>query len=151
MDNFQALLPDLMLYASIAGIAYALFLYYKASKSKSWPKVVGTITKAEKGTETTQMRHGNMMSKVYKADISYQYKVANKIYRSNKLCIGPELKTSFEHSADRFLKKYPEGSEVSVYYNPINPSDCCLERRADGAWFYLAVCIAMAIFSRFLA
>ena len=47
--------------------------------------------------------------------------------------------------------KYPAGSQVTVYYNPQNPSESVLERRATGSLLLLGLIVALWGLAVFLA
>jgi hypothetical protein len=51
--------------------------------------------------------------------------------QSAKLAPGPEVGGS---GARGVVAKYPVGSQVLVYYDPSNPSDAVLEKKARSQW-----------------
>jgi hypothetical protein len=59
------------------------------------------------------------------AKVVYEYKIATKTYRCDRVSIGENL-GNFEVAET--LAKYPIGREVTVYYNPNKRSEAVLER-----------------------
>ena len=59
------------------------------------------------------------------ADIVYEYSVAGRKLRNNRVSIGEDL-GNFEVAET--IAKYPVGTVVTVYYNPLHPDEAVLER-----------------------
>jgi hypothetical protein len=77
--------------------------------------------------------------------VQYSYLVGGQSYQSMKLAPGPEVGGT---GARKVVEKYPAGAQVMVFYDPQNPSDAVLERKAPAMWlmwlllvvFDLALC-----------
>jgi hypothetical protein len=63
--------------------------------------------------------------------VHYSYQVSGQSYQGMKLAPGPEVGGS---GAAKVVSKYPVGAQVMVFYNPQNPSEAVLERKAPGLW-----------------
>ncbi len=82
--------------------------------------------------------------------VQYSYQVSGQTYQSAKLAPGPEVGGT---GAGRVVARYPVGAQVVVFYDPQNPSDAVLERKAPALWvmvfllvvFDLALCAAVPI------
>ncbi len=99
----------------------------RVARSRSWLIANGATTRSEVVRERTR---NNI---IYKAVIEYAYSVNGRDCHSSKLSIGGDLNTSAGSRAERRCARYPIGGELQVFYDPKDPSSCCLERRADTA------------------
>jgi hypothetical protein len=109
-----------------AALAYGLYSLYRVIAFKKWSTVKGRIITATKSTKRVNFE------KMEDVDIAFEYEVEQKVYRSTS------IRASGQHSskpakngpseADNLLSEYPEGSEVTVYYNPALPRMACLEQ-----------------------
>ena len=80
--------------------------------------------------------------------MEYSYEVHGLKYRSRQVKLGMQIGGS-QSVAETMVKKYPQGSDVTVHYDPENPSDAALERPTGSAWLLLAaavVCFAIAVY-----
>ncbi len=115
------------LVVGMGSIVSSRVLMARVARSRSWLIANGAITHSEVVREQTRN------NTIYKAVIEYAYSVNGRDYRSNKLSIGGDLNTSSRSRAERRCAKYPNGGQIQVFYDPEDPSSCCLERRADTA------------------
>ncbi|MCX8062707.1 MAG: DUF3592 domain-containing protein, partial [Anaerolineales bacterium] len=58
-------------------------------------------------------------------------------YQGDKLTLGAKRGYSSPRKANEEIARYPVGAQVNVYYNPENPMEAALERRAVGSNFML--------------
>ena len=63
--------------------------------------------------------------------MQYSYQIAGQGYQSVKLAPGPDVGGS---GARKVVAKYPAGAQVMVFYDPQNPSEAVLERKAPAQW-----------------
>ena len=114
------------------------FMLYRQSVSKaalSWPSVQGKI-------KSSKIHYDSSYSKADPTPwVEYTYDVDGKTYKS--MNISPDgIVTNSQQLADDLMARYPKGAEVTVYYNPSNPSKACLEKAPVGQsslWFALIV------------
>jgi hypothetical protein len=105
----------------------ALYKYFEVRRASSWSSVPGrvVVSMSEKrrvnsdGADSTDTEIRNF------AKVVYEYKIATKTYRCDRVSIGENL-GNFEVAET--LAKYPIGKEVTVYYNPNKRSEAVLER-----------------------
>jgi len=63
----------------------------------------------------------------FSCSVKYEYEISGKVYYGSRISfIGFE--TTSKKYINRMLKKYKVGTNVIVYFNPKNFSDCVLER-----------------------
>ncbi|MCB0354700.1 MAG: DUF3592 domain-containing protein [Bdellovibrionales bacterium] len=148
-DSFEELLTHIFLMVGVGAILYAAYLRLRAWSSQSWRKAKGTILRSSRVEEHTSSGDSGP-GVIVKAEIEYEYRVDSKKYTGDAICIGGEFFTSFEGAASRFLRRYPEGKEVSVYYNPHSPKDCCLERRSEAWWLTALIGLGFIVFSNLI-
>ena len=106
-------------------IAIGLALYVaqfrqglRATASKRWPVSPGTIIASalEKAPEGRWR---------YRAAVQYRYRVAGKEYQSDRIFWGGNEGRQ-KHMAS-VIAAYPQGSKVSVHYDPQNPAEAVLD------------------------
>ena len=77
------------------------------------------------------------------ADIVYEYSVAGRKLRNNRVSIGEDL-GNFQVAET--IAKYPVGAVVTVYYNPLHPDQAVLERDLPkGLWGCLGIGTAIVL------
>lgn len=93
----------------------------RARASASWPTTTGVIEKSY-STIVRRARH---------VHIVYSYEVRVTSYRSGRVAFG-----SYSPAAGRrWLRKYPAGASVAVYFDPRDPATSVLEPRSiEGNW-----------------
>jgi Protein of unknown function (DUF3592) len=111
--------------------------------SRRWPTTPGRIIAA--GTEQFKDREPDSGGSrtLYKSFVQYTYEVNGHQYTGDRVSLGVTISSTIPALARRQAAKFQPGAEVTVYYNPLDPTDCCLNPRSW--WFLLiwAVCIAM--------
>ena len=113
----------LILNAVFLGVIY--FMRRKMATVSQWPSTMGTVMTS--GVETRSSGDGYTDYPV----VQYTYQVGGQSYQSLKLAPGPEVGGS---GARKVVAKYPSGAQVMVFYDPQNPSDAVLERKAPAQW-----------------
>ena len=122
---------------SIIGLAIILqqqFLKRKARTSQAWPTVDGTIRKSE-----VIRRASHNQGRTYRPEVAYEYTVKARRYKGKNVCLSYDVGTGDRVRAEKRCAQYPVGRTVSVYYNPNNPADACLERRVDAPDFFIYI------------
>src|SRR5512144_1174356 len=113
---------------------YALFQTNQARKqadeSHGWASTPGTVLEARLGQSTNYGQDGPTVS--YYPVIKYEYSVGGQLFSGEKITFGLTEAASRSAKAEQVLDKYPVDRQVTVYYDPNNPSDAVLERRAGG-------------------
>ncbi len=101
--------------------AYNRFAYYLV---RDWPSVTGTVTSAGIDPDP-QMRNSGASN--LSPIITYTYEVNGEKYTNQRIAPGGYI--SYPGYARGILKRYPAGSQVTVYYDPDLPSVAFLSKR----------------------
>ena len=108
--------------------------------AKRWPSTRGRIVDGSIHETIIYLPKGRGVQ--YSVNLVYEYAVAGRGYRSNHFYIDGLQVYSFRRRAEAHLKKWPIGSEVTVYYDPAQPERAVLSRRAQRIgtiWFALGL------------
>ena len=109
------------------------FMRRKMATVSQWPSTMGVVQMS-----TIEQRSSDDGYTDYPV-VQYSYQVGGQSYQSMKLAPGPEVGGS---GARNIVAKYPAGAQVMVFYNPQNPSDAVLERKAPAMllmWLLLVI------------
>lgn len=111
------------------GIVVAVFYFLRKGAKKSeavnqaartWPSTSGKVIKSR--VEVSGGDHTSVSPHV-----EYEYEVAGYKYQASQLKAGWGSTHSNYGRAYDVVDHYPEGAEVRVYYNPLNPAEAALE------------------------
>ena len=130
MNLYSAILGTVLL----AGLGITIWgwkILASSRKIKQWPTVEGTIEESTEKPENDLLPH-----------IVFSYQVEGKQYQ--RKFEFPEGTHPLPEFNQAYLKKYPAGKNVSVYYNPEQPETATLEAETQGDWMILALGIMMA-------
>jgi hypothetical protein len=89
--------------------------FKKAINAKSWPVTIGLVTGSEVAGAIK-----------YYPSLTYTYTVDSVVYNSNSIS-NINFNTKNRSAVEEFLKKYPLGAKIKVYYNGSEPSRALLE------------------------
>ena len=138
-----------MLLAPLALVLIAAVVKtWQAREAKSWPettgKVVTSVAEVREVKVSDDEREGGYRTEERNfANVTYEYSVAGKKLRNNRVSIGEDL-GNFQVAET--LAKYPAGSIVTVYYNPRHPDKAVLERdMPKGMWGCLGIGSAIVV------
>jgi hypothetical protein len=103
----------------------------KAAQSSAWPAVTGVITKHNIQRQDSIDDEG-FSTTTYTPQIEYQYSVAGQSFTGKRIAFGFSKGYSRRSKAQEAIADYPLNRQVQVFYNPQNPGEAALERRAGG-------------------
>ena len=115
----------LLIFGGIGGFFYwAVRRSQKIQKAaQSWPTTTGTVLKSYVNV-STDANH----STSHDPKIIYEFTVNGQLYRGDRYRVGIYVARGGYLAAQEIVDRYPEGSQVTVYYNPQNPAECTLVR-----------------------
>lgn len=102
------------------------FMRRRMAAVSQWPSAMGTVMMS--AIEERPSGEGGYSD--YPV-VQYAYQAGGQAYQSMKLAPGPEVGGS---GARKVVGRYPAGAQVMVFYNPQNPSDAVLEKKAPAQW-----------------
>ena len=112
-----------ILNAIFLGIIF--FMRRRMATVSQWPSTMGTVMMSR-----IEQRSSDDGYTDYPV-VQYSYQIGGQAYQSMKLAPGPEVGGT---GARKAVAKYPAGAQVMVFYDPQNPSDAVLERKAPAQW-----------------
>jgi hypothetical protein len=120
----------------------AIVKYVEVLKARNWSSVPGRIVIST--SEARKVRSGDNDTEPRTfAKVVFEYKVAGKIYRGDRVGIGEDL-GNFQVAET--LAKYPVGKLVTVFYNPNRREQAVLERDLPPfIWKGIAVMILVLV------
>lgn len=114
----------LILNAIFLGIIF--FMRRKMATVSQWPSTMGTVN-----ASYLERRSSSEGGSTNYPVVQYSYQLGGQMYQSTKLAPGPEVGGS---GAGKVVERYPAGAQVMVFYNPQNPAEAVLERKAPAQW-----------------
>lgn len=110
-------------YLAFDGIVFALMLYqaFASSATRSWPTATGRVLASKVSQKNNDVKYGST------PDVTYAYEIDGKKYKGKTILRGGISSRGRKYST-QVVARYPKDAEVTVYYNPQNPSETCLER-----------------------
>lgn len=132
---------------TIPGLAFILFWLYvrrQAARARSWTVVPGRILDSK--VVRWEQRDSDGVNEYFKAGVEYQYEVSDKSYIGNRIAFGTAYSTN-EKKAREKAASMPAGAPVTVYVDPVRPTEAVLEPKASAAnWIWLVVGVALIFF-----
>jgi len=102
------------------------FMRRKMAAVSQWPSTMGTVMMSR-----IEQRSSSEGGYTDYPVIQYAYQIGGQAYQGYKLAPGPEVGGT---GAGKVVARYPSGAQVMVFYNPQNPSEAVLERKAPAQW-----------------
>ena len=119
----------------IIATVWGWLIIARVKKTKQWPSIEGEIVKSRRGLDRNDLL----------PDIEFHYTVQGRAYTKSQEF--PADLTPDEAFTDNFLKKYPVGARVTVYYDPYDPEQATLEKGfISGDWMVFALGVGMTLF-----
>ena len=116
--------------------------------AREWPSTAGKVVVSKAELRKVKVidsdrAEGHRFEERNFADIVYEYSVAGRKLRNNRVSIG-EDRGNFQVAET--IAKYPVGAVVTVYYNPLHPDQAVLERDLPkGMWGCLGIGTAIVL------
>lgn len=107
-------------------LAIIFFTQRKMNAVQSWASTMGMVL-----ASYLERRSSGDSGTVNYPVVQYSYQVGGQMYQGAKIAPGMEVGGT---GAGKVVQKYPEGAQVMVFYDPNNPSDAVLEKKAHAQW-----------------
>lgn len=124
----------------VAVLLHAVRDIARARSARHWPVARGQVICSFVNTTTDGENSFDDLA------FEYRYVVDDVPYIGERISAAESVPITFRPgwSTARFSAgRYPAGTEVAVRYNPLNPSECCLE--AGGFWGVLLVNVPLGL------
>jgi flagellar basal body-associated protein FliL len=118
---------------NVVFLAIIYFTQRKVNAINEWPTTTGKIL-----TSQTEWRSSGESSAEYPV-VLYSYRANAQEFQGRRIAPGMEVGGI---GARKVVERYPVNSQVTVYYNPQNPEDAVLEKKAGSQillWVLLVV------------
>ena len=102
---------------------------------QSWSSTLGTVSNSY-----LERRRSSKGGSTSYPVVQYSYQAGGQPYQGRKIAPGMEAGGS---GAGSVVSRYPAGAQVMVFYDPQNPSDAVLERKAPAQWVLWLVLVIM--------
>ena len=133
---------DLVITVGAIGFIFLLFnviflaVIFSAQKDAAvaakWPTTMGTIL-----ISTLESRRTNSGRHAQYPVVLYSYQAGGRSYQGNRIAPSPEVGGT---GAPKRLVGYETGAQVTVFYNPNDPSDAVLETKVSSLfWLWFAL------------
>ena len=133
---------DLVITVGAIGFIFLLFnviflaVIFSAQKDAAaaakWPTTTGTVLMS-----TLESRRTNSGRHTQYPVVLYSYQAGGRSYQGNRIAPGPEVGGT---GAPKRLVGYETGAQVTVFYNPNDPSDAVLETKVSSLfWLWFAL------------
>ncbi len=105
----------------------------RSQKVRNWPSVEGVIEVSKLSSEQDDLL----------PHIAYRYDINDETLRSSfEFPSGTQPLPEFSQT---YVRKYPVGARVQVYYNPQHKHQSTLEPGSQGDWMVLVIGVFMAV------
>ncbi|MHA1978244.1 MAG: DUF3592 domain-containing protein [Candidatus Hodarchaeales archaeon] len=108
------ILSVFVLLIGLGFIFYFIIIWWKAKKTLNWPKVSGKVLQSE-------VRASGDGGQLKKHVLKYEYEVGGITFTSDKKIYGFSIGRT-KTTILKQVEKYPVGSDVSVFYDPMDHS-----------------------------
>jgi ribosomal protein L21E len=123
-------------------LAAATYKSLQVRAAREWPSTAGKVVVSKAEVRKVKVidgdrEEGHRFEERNFANVVYEYSVAGKKLRNNRVSIG-EDRGNFQVAET--IAKYPVGAVVTVFYNPLHPDQAVLERDLPkGMWGCLGI------------
>lgn len=111
-----------------------LVVFARMRQARNWPSVTGTVTRSDckpyiPAYQQNRPANENPTDK-YIHDLAYSYEVDDKSFSGELSGLIP-ARPAAKETTEALAAVYRKGSEVTVFYNPQNPSQAVLDTSFD--------------------
>ncbi len=131
--NYYPIIIGLVALGGLIVSAWGWRVMQQSQRKKQWPTVEGVVTRSESTSELDDLL----------PHIEFRYTVNGQ--QLEKVFEFPEGTNPMPEFNQAYIKKYPSGKKVQVFYNPESPTDATLEPATQGDWMIFALGLLMFI------
>jgi Protein of unknown function (DUF3592) len=127
------------------GVVKYLALRDRLRETAHWLSVQGRVYASRVVQEESYSPGGDIgdpgqRTTVYLPEVRFEYRVADREYAAKQVQVGDPVQLSWPDAAERIVRSYPVGRDVTVYYDPADPNRAVLERKvASGSALLLGI------------
>ena len=123
--NVPVNVPPVALVVAFGGlfVLFGLYTVVNALRTYRWPTTTGVV----RGQDVSTSSSSQGGSTTHHPKLRYEYEVEGDTYVSSRIAVGSGPSFGSRSGAREWLEDYPEGSEVTVRYNPRRPDRSVLE------------------------
>lgn len=124
----EAYIPYILIVVGAAILGYLVYIAFRASSSTSWPKTSGVLLSKGKQLHVSRDLTSHEKHVTWKSlhiDVEYEYEVDGVRYVSSRVTFSDMVNKPVS-ALDRVLDEYLSSDQVTVHYNPKDPSDSAL-------------------------
>jgi hypothetical protein len=110
-----------------------------AKASRDWPSVPGVITRSAVATKNSGGKTRYRYDVVYRYQVEGRELTCSNVFFGDDVFFGGDVSSRSSDTAYKVTKRYPEGAEVAVYYEPEDPASAVLEPGARWQSYVLFV------------
>jgi hypothetical protein len=141
MSNVNLILYSAFIILGLFFIVLAVLRSQKAKKAaETWPTAAGVVLTCEVSIHRSHSSRGHS-SVSYRPDVTYEYRVDGQKYSGDGIGFGTA--TYGKKKADSIAAVYPQGTNVTVHYDPKDPSKAVLETKSVGGGNLIVLGIIM--------
>lgn len=132
---------------SVGALLVAYALQRQARASAGWSAASGRVL----SVQSDEFQSSTSSGKLHRPSIVYTFEAGGMQHISDRVAFGWDIGWSTPRFFRRRLERYPEDALVTVYYDPQNPGDSVLERRAAGLPVLLGCAVVLMGLALFAA
>jgi hypothetical protein len=118
----------LMVFGAVACFAVSALLALVSSRRRSriaasadWPSVAGTVLSNKLHVIRSGGNPGDV-SPTYSVALRYRYTVGQESFEGSRIGWGTKSADRKPDIPEAFLREYPEGHAIEIFYDPANPA-----------------------------
>ena len=111
------------------------FIELQQARLESWPSTRGRIIDAQMLSAESEPGQ----PPTWWLELKYSYELKGEQYQGRRIRTGGPVLLANKSLVEKAAEQYTPGKEVSVFYNPENPSEAVLEKGSSRGWLLIAV------------
>jgi len=141
MESFNIIILAAFFLGGVLFIVLAVLRSRKAKMAaENWPTVAGGVLSSEVVIHRSHSSRGYTTVN-YMPKVSYEYQVNGQKYLGDGIGFGTA--TYGKKKAEEIAAIYPQGTPVTVHYDPSDPSKAVLETKSVGGGNFIALGIIL--------